>query len=268
MIRQRRLVGLLTIVLSAGSLFSCSGWAPVEERWAGATPPVYYRVRPGDTLLEIAWRYGLDYRQIAAWNNLASPDLILAGQRLRLRSKNGATGAPALPARRTPQLAYHQPASQASGPPSSAKVQRRAKPAKPPENTGGPGAAAPRPTGPHGWRWPTEGQVVSHFNGTAERNGIQISGRLGQPIRAVSTGEVVYSGSGIPSLGKLIIVQHPNNLLSAYGYLGRLLVKEGDSVRAGQQIAELGTNDRDRPVLHFEVRRQGKPVDPLRYLRG
>jgi lipoprotein NlpD len=98
--------------------------------------------------------------------------------------------------------------------------------------------------------------------------GIEIGGRLGQPVKAASPGKVVYSGSGLPGYGRLVIVQHSGSLLSAYGYLGKILVEEGDRVQRGQAIAELGSNNENRPVLHFEIRQNGKPINPMRYIRS
>lgn len=236
----------LLLLWLIGGLVACSGWAPVEDR-NGDTPDHHTVVR-GENLIRIAWRYGLDYRDIAAWNRLDSPDLILVGQRLRLSPPPDWQGA----APRT--------VAQAPTPP----VRPAAQTASPtvPTPTVTPGQGSGR------WDWPTEGRLVKRFN-AAELGGkgIQIGGEPGQTIRAASAGRIVYKGSGLRGYGRLIIVKHSNSLLSAYGYLGRMFVEEGDSVGKGQAIAELG-NDSNPPVLHFEVRENGKPVDPLRYLPG
>jgi lipoprotein NlpD len=118
-----------------------------------------------------------------------------------------------------------------------------------------------------GWSWPAQGEIVSGFNPSVPgRNGIRISGREGQSVKAAFPGQIVYTGSSLPGYGTLIIVQHPGGLLSAYGYLGRLYVKEGDKVEKGQTIAELAAGNDNRAALHFEIRKDGQPVNPLGYL--
>jgi len=252
---RARDIAILALLMGLGG---CAGlFAPKES--PPPTAPESYLVVRGDTLYGIAWRYGLDYRQIAAWNQLKSPDLIYAGQRLRL------TPPPPTPA---PVVAAVRPT------PSPPPPKKPAPPAAPP-----PPAAAPPPApapsritvppavNKAGWRWPTEGAVVRRYNPDIPgRKGIQIGGQLGQPIWATRSGQVVYSGSGLPGYGRLIIVKHSDTLLSAYGYLGKILVKEGDSVKSGQMIAELGASNENRPVLHFEIRRNGDPVNPLQFL--
>jgi lipoprotein NlpD len=117
------------------------------------------------------------------------------------------------------------------------------------------------------WRWPTSGSVIRDYEPDVPGGkGIQIRGELGQLVRAASPGQVVYSGSGLPGYGRLIILKHSDDLLSAYGYLGKIFVEEGDKVQLGQSIAEIGTSNENRPILHFEIRRDGKPVNPLDFL--
>lgn len=244
-----RVVAVLICAIAL-TLSGCGGWAPVEDR--SGDVPDYHLVKRGENLIRIAWRYGLDYRDIAAWNNLASPDLILAGQRLRLSPPSGgwSTG-------------RSEVASRVETPRSDNTVTTtdRSKTAG-----SGPSVAPGRSDGD--WDWPTRGELVGRFNpGVPGGKGIQIGGTPGQTIRAASSGEIVYKGSGLRGYGRLIIVKHSESLLSAYGYLGRMYVEEGDSVDKGQAIAELGS-DSNPPVLHFEIRRNGKPVDPMRYLPG
>ena len=129
--------------------------------------------------------------------------------------------------------------------------------------TGKVAAAAP----PSRWLWPTDGEVIRKFSqDTAGKKGIAIGGRKGQPVVAAAGGEVVYSGSGLLGYGQLIIINHNKNYLSAYAHNSSLLVKEGDVVEAGQQIAKLGDTGTDRAMLHFEIRHNGRPVDPLKHL--
>lgn len=190
-----------------------------------ASPARRYIVRPGDTLYSIAFRFSVDHRQLAAWNNLRNATLIYPGQELRL------TPPPGRPASTRPA----------------------------------PSASAPTRTD---WHWPTAGQVVSRFSaaGKTTQTGVLISGQRGQPVIAAAAGEVVYSGSGLKGYGKLIIIRHDATYLSAYGHNAALLVAEGDRVVRGQKIATMGETAAKRPRLHFEIRRDGKPVDPVALL--
>lgn len=204
----------------------------------------HYIVQRGDTLYSIAWRENLDYRALASWNGLPASYTIHPGQRLRLTSPSGAASDPnAAPAERagrdSPRLADK------GGPPA--------------------GDNDPIPTNLH-WRWPTQGRVVSSYaEGDIGRKGILIAGQEGQPVYAAEQGRVVYSGIGLKGYGRLIIVKHDKYYLSAYGHNRKILVKEGDTVAVGQQIAEMGQAGRE-PQLHFEIRYQGKPVNPARLL--
>ncbi len=239
---------LLAVVVSL--LAACSTPGPAEVQ--AGNRPAYYVVERGDNLFRIAWRYGLDYHDLAAWNHLRSPDHIQVGQRLRL-----------MPPGQSRPSSTRRRDNHAS---TTASVRSATHPAAP-------NAVATNPeVGPgHGsgrWDWPTKGKLVSHFNPSAPGGkGIDISGRSGQPILAAAGGDVVYRGSGLRGYGRLIIVKHGHGLLSAYGYLGRIYVKEGERVSEGQRIADMG-NDSNPPVLHFEIRKNGKPVDPLHYLPG
>jgi len=257
--------GILAMVLT-GLLSGCGGLvlAPVEER--RSVPESYVVVR-GDTLYAIAWRYGLDYKQVAAWNWLNSPDLIYAGQRLRLRP-------PGALAQSSPPAIELQGRSTRSAPPkakpAAEPVQRGYGTSQRVADTNQVRTATPeRIVDNMVWRWPAQGQIMRGYQPDVPgHKGIHISGSVGQPIGAASEGQVVYSGSGLPGYGRLIIVKHSDTLLSAYGYLGKIFVREGDNVRVGQPIAELGTSNGTRPVLHFEIRQNGKPVDPLHFLPG
>ncbi|MEN7343132.1 MAG: peptidoglycan DD-metalloendopeptidase family protein [Pseudomonadota bacterium] len=181
-----------------------------------------YTVRTGDTLYSIAFRYGLDHKRLAAWNQLGSGALIYPGQTLRLKAPPNA--------RQTNTRAASLPAEQKRD-----------------------------------WRWPTTGRVVAAFDPAAQvaRTGILVSGQRGQPVFAADGGEVVYSGSGLKGYGKLIIIRHDEHYLSAYGHNAALLVAEGDSVKRGERIATMGSTGAQQPRLHFEIRRLGKPIDPL-----
>ncbi|MDX1605784.1 MAG: peptidoglycan DD-metalloendopeptidase family protein [Candidatus Competibacterales bacterium] len=231
------------ILLLALLLGACTSSAPVEDRTG--TRPAYHRVERGENLFRIAWRYGLDYRDIAAWNRLESPDFILAGQRLRLYPPQDGDA---------PKVAVRGP----SLPAPPATPESSARPA--PTRTVTPGLSSGE------WDWPTRGAIVRRFDPDRPGGkGIQISGQPGQQVRAAASGRIVYRGSGLRGYGQLLIVKHSDSLLSAYGYLGRMLVDEGDSVRRGQIIAEMDNNGRE-PVLHFEIRRNGEPVNPASFL--
>jgi len=187
-------------------------------------------VQRGDTLFSIAWRYGKDPNELARWNGLGDGSLIHPGQVIRLAPPAGRSS---------------QPASTSS---------RRPLPDIP---------ADPPPA----WRWPTTGRVDVEFGarpGTG--TGILVSGSAGQPIVAAAPGRVVYAGGGLIGYGQLIIVKHNDTYLSAYGYNARLLVKEGQAITTGQQIATMGEGPERKPRLHFEIRRNGKPVNPRQYL--
>lgn len=223
----------------------------------------YHVVVRGDTLYSIAWRYGQDYRTVARWNNIGSPYLIYPGNRIRV-----------IP-----------PAQQVSPPLTTATPTRQPSPPIPPAGadrtvtarTPSPPVAAPTPSptpapaprtalpGTINWQWPTQGDLLRVQSPTAEK-GIKISGRIGQEVKAAAPGQVVYSGSGLIGYGRLIIIKHDDTYLSAYAHNHELLVEEGDSVSAGQQIATMGTGSEGRALLHFEIRRNGQPVDPLQHL--
>ena len=209
----------------------------------------YYTVRQGDTLVRIGLETGQNWRDIARWNNLDNPNVIEVGQVLRVvPPSNGTVAAapvfvPAVPA----------PATAASG----------AAPAQAPARAAS-GATADDDVA---WAWPTNGggPVLAGFD-EQKNKGVDIGGRAGDPVLAAADGRVVYAGAGLRGYGNLIILKHNNTYLTAYAHNQALLVKEDQTVRKGQKIAEMGSTDADRVKLHFEIRRQGKPVDPTRYL--
>lgn len=219
--------------------------------------PRYHTVQKGETLYAISWRYGFDHRRVARWNGIARPYTIYPGQRIRLfpRSRaRPATGNTSTGARRE-RSSKTRITGAASGASKNAKsvdrdrAERRADPVV------------------SKWVWPARGELTATFDADGSgRKGLDIAGRPGQAVIAAAPGEVVYSGSGLIRYGKLIIIKHNSTYFSAYAHNRRLLVKEGDRVSAGQGIAEMGSTGIDRTMLHFEIRRNGKPVDPLRYL--
>lgn len=215
--------------------------APVVEK-APAPParPVWRVVNPGDTLYSIAWEADLDYRDLARWNAIPPPYHIRRGQRLRLQPP-GATRPGPVPRARGPAP--------------------RAAPVPAPEPR-----AAPR--GPVTWQWPVRGRILRGFNPRRRSKGLDIAAAPGTPVRAAAAGRVVYQGSGLRGYGRLIIIKHDENFLSAYAHNEKVLVRQGQRVHRGQHIATVGRSGTDRPKLHFEIRRHGQPVDPLRYLPG
>lgn len=278
--------GLFALCLSA--LLSACGpsWAPVEDRSssrvagdAGSyrlTPEGRYRVRRGDTLHAIAFNFGLDWRDLAGWNGIRSPYTIYPDQELRLSP----------PPASAPEQVVTRPAPAPGGSvsrdqPTPVVAQRSATPqpadpkpaSTPPAETRPPAQQAPRPSStaplqdPERWSWPADGAVLSRFrSGDPARNGIDIGGSEGQPVRAAAPGEIVYSGSGLIGYGELVIVKHSDRMLSAYAHNRRRLVEEGQRVAAGEPLAEMGRNDRNQVMLHFEIRVNGTPQDPLKYL--
>lgn len=244
----------------------------------------YHVVSRGDTLYAIAWRYRLDYRDVARWNGIRPPYVIYPGDKIRLHPRaekqrqsaplpqdtasNAQVPSPPLPKTTkapSPPLdpSSSRPVTQPAQLPKSEQPQQQSTVAKAPaaKKT----AAAPSGVGPVKWSWPTRGQVLSSNSPTAEK-GIKIGGRAGQEIHAAAPGQVVYSGSGLIGYGKLIIIKHNDTYLSAYAHNSELLVKEGDSVNGGQQIATMGAASDGRAALHFEIRRNGQPINPLEHL--
>jgi lipoprotein NlpD len=304
--------------------------APVEDRSIGesathtpelapqtTTVSASYRVQRGDTLYAIAFKHGVDFRDLASWNGVASPYRIYPGQELRLSAANA--GAESVSRAAATQAApEHSVAAAPSEPPvtrQSTQVEKPPAPASvgfqdvepassmpeaiapappavapartvvstPPPVAPPPRAVPPAPdippakpaeamppqlnAGGVSWRWPGNGKVVgTYVSGDQTRQGVDIAGSAGDSVQAAADGEVVYSGNGLLGYGELIIVKHNASFLSAYGHNRKRLVQEGDKVKAGQQIAEMGSSASSREELHFEIRKNGKPVNPLDYL--
>ncbi|WP_375741620.1 peptidoglycan DD-metalloendopeptidase family protein [Pseudomonas boanensis] len=224
-----------------------------------------YRVQRGDTMYSIAFRFGWDWKALAARNGIPAPYVIRPGQIIRFDGQSGQVRPTAIAktssvapsvvstsAASRPQTSVRQAATPVATAPSSAS-------ASPPMQPVGRSAA--------GWAWPASGALIGRFSSNGSLNkGIDIAGELGQPVLAASDGSVVYAGSGLRGYGELVIIKHSDTYVSAYGHNRRLLVREGQQVKVGQTIAEMGSTGTDRVKLHFEIRRQGKPVDPLQYL--
>jgi lipoprotein NlpD len=221
-----RLFAALFFLLSIAACSSQSSWKDNSQT---------HIVRKGETLFSIAWRYGKNTEDLARWNRLGNGSLIYPGQVLKL----------------TGSVSSSRNTSSPSTTPRAESKPLPSIPAEPPPK----------------WAWPTKGRINVNFGakpGTG--TGVLIDGKAGQPIYAAASGRVVYAGSGLIGYGQLIIVKHNDTYLSAYGYNASLLVKEGDQIKKGRKIATMGEGPERKPRLHFEVRRNGKPVNPRQYL--
>ena len=297
---SRSLVVGCTVALAGLVLVGCGtrlNKAPVEDRGTSvgqvpaaqpgvvvATPvkplpgaenagkPGYYTVKPGDTLIRIGLDTGQGWKDLARWNNLENPHLIEVGQVLRVVPPVAAAQAVAADTgvvTRPVASSTVTPAAPASAPLPPASAAKPAAPAASPVVAVAPTtpATAPAATGDDdmAFIWPASGSLIAGFD-EARNKGLDIAGKAGDPVLAAADGRVVYAGAGLRGYGNLVILKHNNTYLTAYAHNQTLLVKEDQSVRKGQKIAEMGSTDADRVKLHFEIRRQGKPVDPSRHL--
>lgn len=287
---------ILLVALAAILLGGCASRTPapvIERGEAPARVPAtaatsarqgeYHTVRKGDTLYSIALEYGQSYRDVAAWNNIDNPNVIRIGQQLRVAAPEGVAVVKPIA---VPTAVETRPIA-AGAISNTDTLKREPKGGKQPytEQTMAavqkPGeahppqpAAQPKPEpkpaesiadGELNWSWPSGGKVMAPYVEGSSK-GIDIEGRIGEPVLAAEAGKVTYAGSGIRGYGNLLIIQHANSLSSVYAHNSRLLAKEGQQVAKGQKIAELGSSDTDQAKLHFEIRRQGKPLDPLKLL--
>jgi len=263
--RWRRLLAVAVL----GLLAACGGSRPVAPISDRATPQRqpesdYRTVVRGDTLYSIAWESGRDYKDLAAWNKIASPYTIKPGQQIRLYPPGDAR---ASAYKAAPGKIEAKPLSAPAAAPNTPTAKSKKEPARAKTQ----GASKPREQKPSGkefgpWAWPVKGKIVNPFNENAGKKGVDIAGKRGQTIAAAANGRVVYQGGGLRGYGQLIIVKHSDDFLSAYAHNDKIHVKEGDQVKRGQKIAEMGNTGTDQVKLHFEIRHRGVPVDPLRYL--
>lgn len=273
------------IVLLAALLAACagpSGTVPIDERGRGgmraqAVTTGYHTVQRGETLYQIAFRYGWDWKALASNNNLRAPYTIYPGQRISL-GRRAASRAPVVAS--SPTVSTPAASSTSSTPrstavrstPATTSTPRSGNTASTAGATAAPSAtrsagSSSTPVSASGWSWPARGQLLARFQSNGSLNkGIDIAGQLGEPVKAAADGAVVYAGRGLIGYGDMIIIKHNETYLSAYAHNSRLLVEEGDQVKVGQVIAEMGSSGTDRVKLHFEIRRKGQPVDPLAYL--
>ncbi|WP_430461415.1 peptidoglycan DD-metalloendopeptidase family protein [Thalassolituus sp. LLYu03] len=245
----------VTLVMIATLVTGCvSGreFVSVEEKFSkGQAATDFHLVEKGETLFSIAWRYGIDFRELASANSISSPYTIYPGQKIDIRNIS-----------KKSVVAHTE------------TVEKPSKPAPKKESVPKPVAKtsqiAPVPVAEAAetdWKWPANGRLIGYFSTKKPVNkGIDITGSLGESVLAAAAGTVVYAGEGLRGYGNLVIVKHNETYLSAYAHASRILVREQEVVKAGQKIAEIGSTGTDKVKLHFEIRRNGKPVDPLRYL--
>lgn len=283
--RARIASALLVAVVLAGCASKTRAPAPVEDRSSGvrasavvassdpgktfpgaenAGKPGYYTVRQGDTLIRIALEQGQNWRDIVRWNAIDNPNVIEPGQVLRV-----APPAEAVVARPVPPSAI----TASAAPPATGTAPAASTVASAPRPAASSAVAAPStpaatPEDDIAWGWPAPGNtsVLATFD-EVKNKGLDIAGKAGDPVLAAADGRVVYAGAGLRGYGNLLILKHNNIYLTAYAHNQTLLVKEDQTVRKGQKIAEMGASDADRVKLHFEIRRQGKPVDPAKFLQ-
>ncbi len=276
-------------LVAAAVLAGCSSTsvnrAPVEDRGTAGAPrvdpatlpgaenagkPGFYTVRQGDTIMRIATEVNQPWRDIARWNNLDNPNLIEVGQVLRVVPPAGTTVASAPALTEGPRPAAGTPAPAPAPAKPAVPVATQTTPGVTPAPAPAPAPASPPPPPSAGaddvdFIWPASGALIAGFD-EAKNKGLGIAGKAGDAVLAAADGRVVYAGAGLRGYGNLIILKHNNTFLTAYAHNQTLLVKEDQTVKKGQKIAEMGSTDADRVKLHFEIRRSGKPVDPARYL--
>ena len=232
-------------------------YAPVVDKYGadykrGPVTRGVHVVREGETLYSIAWRYGWDFKALASANRIGAPYTIFPGQEIRLDRLGSTTVANTTP----------RPAPKPSSGTSSTS-----KPAKPAAPAPAPKPAPSAPSGPINWQWPATGSILSHYSSNkVGHHGVTIGGREGDPVAAAADGVVVYRGNGLTGYGNLLIIKHDERWLSAYAHNQSMLVSEGQKVRRGEKIATIGATGTFRTQLHFEIRRDGTPIDPVTVL--
>ena len=263
---------LLGLILALSACVPHS--APVINKSPARKIPAEHVVRKGETLYSIAWSVGLDYQNIAKWNGIKVPYVILPGQKLSLRPGVAKT---------TPLNSSNQQTSSVSKSTTRSQDNLKKTKVQPQTQTNTQAQAQPQTqtatqsvaaknnsasvgSNPKSWQWPAKGKLTGKYSPAKGINGIQISGQSGSAITAAAQGRVVYVGEGLRGYGKLVILKHSHTFLSAYAHNDTILVSEGQEIKSGQKIAKMGSSGTSKTMLHFEIRKDGKPVDPLRYL--
>jgi len=274
----------VVILVTIGILISISGCsstgnAPVDNRSSAQKSseqgfkrshrPLYYKVKKGDTLYSISWQYGLDYKQLASWNNIKTPYIISIGKKLRLATKaKGKTKSgrkyrkkdnkPTVKLKKTKKRSTQKKTKTVKPSKKSSKKQKSTKKVntvKPKKKRSG-----------LNWIWPVKGKVIQKFSPSKGKKGIDIAAKQGTKVKASEAGKIVYRGHGLTGYGLLLIIKHNKEFLSAYAHNSKLIVKDGEVVKKGQIIAYTGKTATDRVKLHFEIRKNGQPVNPVKYL--
>jgi lipoprotein NlpD len=253
--RQFLILGMAILAMLLGGCAGKSGYAPVSSIDYSKSKKLSVReksashhvVSRGETLYSIAWNYGKNFKQLAALNGIKAPYTIYPGQRIKLKT-------PSKPKRSKPAKSNkNNDVKRSTKPKEKVPIVRQ--------------STEKRSVGKIQWQWPASGKVIGTFSSNARFNkGIDIAGKLGEPVYSAAKGRVVFAGSGLRGYGKLVIIHHDDKYLSAYAHNNKLLVKENQIIKAGQKIAEIGSTGTNRPKLHFEIRKDGKPVNPLHYL--
>jgi lipoprotein NlpD len=281
-----RLAFTLLAFLAVAACATRQDSAPVVDRTKNAPKPAapaaaaqqptaeFYIVKRGDTLYSIALENGVDYRELAQWNGLNDPTKISVGQQLRIKppperaaqqDRNPVVVGTAKGAGRIETRPLEAPGAQGSG---DAGTKTNPKAQRLPyskENAASIGKEEPKDADAIAFIWPVKGKVIAGF-AEPRSKGIDIEGKIGEPVLAAAAGRVTYIGNGIPGLGKLIVLKHENGFITVYAHNKEIVVKEQQAVARGQKIAELGATDSERPKLHFQIRKGSAPVDPMRYL--
>lgn len=254
-----------------GMVVGCGRMLPM----GGRDELIKYTVQRGETLYSISWRYGYDHREVAGWNNIPPPYSIYPGQVLYIIAPHQKHAKPSRQlasnrAKSTPSSSNSRPTTRPAVVAAAPITRPTTRPTATPNTTRPSGRvenrSQSRNTQKLSWRWPSQGVIVAGFSPSKGKKGLDIRGKLGQEILAAAPGKVVYSGNGLIGYGNLVIIKHNDTYLSAYGHNRKLLVKEGTTVKQGQKIAEMGESAKDGVILHFEIRRDGKPVNPIPYL--
>jgi lipoprotein NlpD len=259
---ELRLIKALALFLGlAWIVAGCTGSpvVPVSDLTNARTKHSVRIVRPGDSLYTIAWSAGLDYRDVARWNKLQTPYALQVGQKIYLGGEMSETETSN--SQVVSGLQAKRPVSASDAP-----VAVPAASSKPSTGQAAPPVSSKAPDSAEGWVWPADGDLITRFNNTAGENGIDIAGADGSPIRAAANGKVVYAGTGLRGYGLLLIIKHDETFLSAYAHNRVVTVNEGDQIYSGQVIAEMGQSGASSVRLHFEIRRNGQPIDPLTIL--
>ena len=261
---HRRLATIWLAVLVC-ALSACTvTYAPVIDKYGadykrGPVTRGVHVVREGETLYSIAWRYGWDFKALASANRIGAPYTIYPGQEIRLDRPASTTVASTTP-RPAPKPAPSSGTTSTSKPSTS-------KPSKPTASAPAPKPATTAPTGPINWQWPATGSILSHYSANkVGQHGITLGGREGDPVAAAADGVVVYRGNGLTGYGNLLIIKHDERWLSAYAHNQSMVVSEGQKVKRGEKIATIGATGTFRTQLHFEIRRDGTPIDPVSVL--